>query len=401
MRILHTGDWHLGKRLGNFNRIEEQRQVLDEIVQIADSENIDVVLVAGDLFDSFNPTVEATELLYFTLKKLTNNGCRPVIAIAGNHDSPDRIEAPDPLAKACGIIFAGYPHSEISSMPDEVKFQIVNAAPGFVEIKLPNYSYALRILLTPYANEFRLKTYLGSENEDDHLNEILHTQWQNLAEKYCDEKGINILLAHLFMMQKGTTPPEEPDDERPINIGTAAAVFSENIPSQIQYTALGHLHRGHTVKGADGMVNYSGSPLSYSFAEAGQQKFVRILDIEPNKPVNVKDVALQSGRILHRKKFDDVALAVQWLKENPNTLVELTIQSETYLTAENRKALNTAHDGIIMIIPEITDENASPSQRQNINLNEDITELFKQFFYSKKGQVPSDELLELFKEIKH
>jgi len=107
MKILHTSDWHLGKRLENFSRLDEQIAVLDEICTIADKENIDAVLVAGDLFDTFNPPTEAVELFYRSLKKLSKNGSRPVIAIAGNHDSPDRIESPDPLARECGIIFAG------------------------------------------------------------------------------------------------------------------------------------------------------------------------------------------------------------------------------------------------------------------------------------------------------
>ena len=98
MIILHTSDWHLGKRLDEFSRIEEQNEVLQEICDIADNENANVIIIAGDLFDTFNPPTEAVELFYKTLKKLSKNGNRAVIALAGNHDSPERIEAPDPLA---------------------------------------------------------------------------------------------------------------------------------------------------------------------------------------------------------------------------------------------------------------------------------------------------------------
>lgn len=100
MKILHTSDWHLGKRLENFARIEEQRDFLLEIEQIADNNNVDAVIIAGDLFDTFSPPIDALELFYKSLKKISKNGKRPVIAIAGNHDSPDRIAAPDPLAKS-------------------------------------------------------------------------------------------------------------------------------------------------------------------------------------------------------------------------------------------------------------------------------------------------------------
>lgn len=89
MKILHTSDWHLGKRLNDRERAGEQVAVMDEIVRVADEEAADAVIVAGDLFDTFNPPVEAIELLYRTLHRLARGGQRLVVAIAGNHDSPD------------------------------------------------------------------------------------------------------------------------------------------------------------------------------------------------------------------------------------------------------------------------------------------------------------------------
>src|SRR5690554_4997021 len=163
MKILHTADWHLGKRLDDFSRLEEQRAVLEEIVDIAEREAVDAVVVAGDLYDSFNPSTEAIELFYKTLKRLADDGKRPVIAIAGNHDSPDRVEAPDPLARECGILFAGYPHSTPVPFTLDSGLRLTKADEGFMELQLPHNDAPLRVLLTPYANEFRLKTYLGHE----------------------------------------------------------------------------------------------------------------------------------------------------------------------------------------------------------------------------------------------
>ena len=131
IKILHTADWHLGKKLDHFSRIEEQRLVLSEICEIADNQDADIIVVAGDLFDTFNPPVEAVELFYKTLKRLTNNGKRPVIAIAGNHDSPDRIDAPDPLARECGILFVGNPDVSIPPMVIENGFAITQSENGF------------------------------------------------------------------------------------------------------------------------------------------------------------------------------------------------------------------------------------------------------------------------------
>ena len=266
MKILHTADWHLGKRLEKFSRLEEQREVLEEIIQTADKEEVDAILIAGDLFDNYNPSTEAVELFYKTLKRLSNNGKRAVVAIAGNHDSPDRIEAPDALARECGILFAGYPGTSISPCELESGICVAQSEPGFIELKLPFQNPKLRLLLTPYANEYRLKTFLGVEGSEEELRQVLARKWAELADKYCDNEGVNILVSHLFMMKKGETPPQEPDDEKPIlHVGGAQAVYSENIPKQIQYAALGHLHRYQVIDNKPCPVVYSSSPLSYSF----------------------------------------------------------------------------------------------------------------------------------------
>jgi exonuclease SbcD len=114
------------KKTGSFSRLEEQQRVMNEICDIADSQNADVVIVAGDLFDTFNPPVEAVDLLYKTLKRLTNNGKRPVVAIAGNHDSPDRIDSPNPLARECGILFVGNPDVTIPTAIIENGFETLS-----------------------------------------------------------------------------------------------------------------------------------------------------------------------------------------------------------------------------------------------------------------------------------
>src|SRR4030042_518809 len=199
MKILHTSDWHLGKKLDRFSRLEEQIEVLEEICTITEKENVNAVIIAGDLFDSFNPGVEAVELFYHTLKKLTNNGKRTVVAIAGNHDSPDRIEAPDPLALQCGIIFAGFPNVHINKFTIDSGLKLINSEPGFIELKMPGIEYPLRIIITPYANEIRLKKDLGTENSTEELRKILHDNWLKLSNKYCDKNGVNILLSHLYI----------------------------------------------------------------------------------------------------------------------------------------------------------------------------------------------------------
>ena len=399
MRILHTADWHLGKKLDHFSRLEEQKIVMDEICTIADDQNADVIIVAGDLFDTFNPPVEAVDLLYKTLKRLTNNGKRPVIAIAGNHDSPDRIDAPNPLARECGILFVGNPDVTIPKMEIENGFEITASENGFLEIKLPQYTYPIRIITTPYANEMRLKTYLGAENKEQQLNELLQTSWSQLADKYCDNKGVNILTTHLYMLKRGGEILEEPDGEKPLRIGNADIVYTDCIPQQIQYTALGHLHRYQNVGGHSSPVVYSSSPLSYSFSEAGQDKKVVLIEAQPDEKVKLTPISLQSGRPLHRKRFETIDLAVEWLLANPYCLLELTLVSDTFIANSDSKRIYESHDGIIFIIPIILNENNQNIQTAKVNLDQNIQGLFADYFQSKYKQQPNNEILDLFNEI--
>lgn len=401
MKILHTSDWHLGKYLNNFSRHQEQVEVLNEIAEIAEREMVNAVVIAGDLFDTYNPPAESTELFYKTLKKLAANGKRAVIAIAGNHDSPDRIEAPDPLARECGIIFAGYPNSIIPVFELESGLKVEYSEEGFFSLCIPGLEEKLRILMTPYANEYRLRTYLGTEDEETVLRNILKTRWEQLAGKYCDNTGVNILLAHLMFVKKDGLIPDEPEDEKPIvHVGGAQLIFSDDIPPQIQYTALGHLHRPQFVASKPHPVVYSGSPLAYSFSEANQAKFVQVINIVPAKPAVVSSVELTKGRRLLRKRAQNINEALEWLAQNQEALVELTMVTDQFLTADDRKKLINAHPGIVSVIPELKNTDLLNTQSShNIDLSKDLESLFKVYFQHEKGQMPGEGMLNLFREV--
>lgn len=400
MKILHTADWHIGKKLDHYSRLDEQRLVLNEICEIAEHEQVDAVVVAGDLFDNFNPSSEATELLYSTLHRLSANGTRAVIAIAGNHDSPERIQVPDALAKVCGILFVGFPNTEVKPFCTQGRVDVVQTAPGFLEINLPNASFPLRILHTPYANEQRLKTFLGVEDSEEALRIHLQQHWQQLADLHLDDKGFNLLATHLFVMQKGGPMPEEPDDERPIlHIGGAQAIYTENFPKQVHYIALGHLHRFHQVDKKPAPSVYSSSPLAYSFSEANQTKYVVLIEAEAGKLVGYKPIELLKGKKLRRKSFHSIDEAVGWLGEHQDDLIELTIISDNYLEAADKKKLMEAHSGIIQIIPQIKKSEVADTSSE-IDLSLSMEKLFQEYFKTKnKGQEPSEGLMEVFREV--
>ena len=402
MKILHTADWHLGKRLQDFQRLQEQRDVLAEIVQVAEQEDVDLVLVAGDLFDTFNPDPQAEDLLYSTLKELTAGGRRLVVAIAGNHDNPERIEAQDHFGRECGIIFVGFPQTEVKSYALSCEARLLQSAPGFVEVKLPRHDGPVRLILTPYANETRMRSYFGMTNLDDELRQSLRGHWATLAETHMNEQGVNLLMAHLFLMKRGSEPPEESDDERSIvQVGGASVVYSDMIPAQVQYAALGHLHRYQEIAGGPCPVVYSSSPLAYSFAEADQQKYVILIDAEPGEAVTVTPVPLKTGKRLLRPRFKRVDEAVDWLTQNPDCYAEITLQTTTYLTSDERRQLQQAHESLVTIIPDIREVD-EPEQETApaIDLTQSIETLFANYFKNRnKGQEPNERLQQLFKEI--
>ncbi|MCH7397618.1 exonuclease SbcCD subunit D [Belliella sp. DSM 107340] len=401
IKILHTADWHLGKRIQDFSRMEEQKLALEEIIQIADEQQVDLVLLAGDIFDSFNPSHEAVELLYKTLRKLSKNGERPIIAISGNHDSTQFVEAPDPLAREMGIFFYSRYDSIIPVGKLENGIEVLNSESGFVEIKLPQHSEPIRIILAPYANEVLLKTYLGEEDRENEMRNILANKWQTLADKYCDQNGINLFTGHFFFVKEGEKPEPEPESERPIlHVGGAQALYTSNIPSEIQYAALGHLHRYHAVSKSPVPAVYSSSPLAYSFSEADQEKKVVIIQAEPNKDVDYEAITLKEGRPLFRKRFENLADTLFWLEENPYCFVEITFATEHAIDAATRKAIMKAHDGIVNLIPEILNPKGQESLSLKVeDLGKDMVSLFNMYYKSEKGQEPNTELIDIFKEV--
>lgn len=400
LKILHTADWHLGKRLDSFSRLQEQTEVMEEIIAIADQEEVHLVLIAGDLYDQFNPPVEAMDLFYKTVKRLSKDGRRPVIAIAGNHDAPSLIEAPSPLAQSNGIILIGRPNARTQAFASE-HFSITNTDNGFIELTINGIDFPIRLLHTAYANEQRLKENLGAEKEDN-LNRVLADNWNHMATTYCDAKGVNLLMAHLYMNKHGTALLEEPEGEKPIKIGNADMIYTEAIPEQIQYTALGHIHGFKNLGTEEKPIVYASSPLCYSFAEAGQTKYVNIIHAQPGLPVNTERIALKGGKQLHRKSFESVLQACDWLAAHPDTFVELSIITDSYLSASDIKQLYQSHEGIVYLIPIPKADAPTPgcSDSPSPIVPEDVHTVFRAYFKSKYNNIePGEELLALLQEI--
>jgi len=305
------------------------------------------------------------------------------------------------LARELGILFYSRFDHTISCGLLESGVEILRSKPGFVELQLPAHDFPIRILLAPYANELLLKTYLGEVDRETELRRILEEKWKELAEEYCDDKGVNLFIGHFFFMKEGEKPEPEPESERPIlHVGGTQAIYTKNLPSQIQYAALGHLHRYHTCDKQPCPVVYSSSPLAYSFSEADQQKQVVIIQAVPGEEVDYRPIALTKGRPLCKKKFDNLLDALDWLEKNPYCFVEVTFVTEEAIEASTRRSIMRAHDGIISLIPQLTkDDKDGSGDLLAEDLNQDMVTLFGRYYQSANGISPNDEILTLYKEV--
>ncbi len=398
MRILHTSDWHLGKTLGPFSRQEEQEAVLEEICLLAEQESVDAVLVAGDVFDTANPSIEAETLFYRTVKRLSREGHCAVTVIAGNHDSPQRLPGASPLARECGIVLLGLPgdHCPPFALPSGLALR--RSEPGLLEWKLPRHDRPLHLLVLPYANEVRLKRALVGEKTDSSLRDLIGDTWAGLAARIPPSSGPTILLAHAFMMRKDGECYEEGEDEKPIRIGGAEALWTTLVPPCVDYVALGHLHRWIEVASDPCPIVYCGSPLATAPEDGVARKSVALVEFAPSLPPMVRALPLHTGRQVRRLRFDSVDQAVEALPAYAEDWVECTLVCERYLSTEDQARIRAVHPRLLALIPAPRD--ITPDLPHHpVDPGLDISELFVRFFRERKGLDPSDEILTVFREL--
>ena len=400
MRILHTADWHVGKSLERINRINEQREFIEYLCNLVDEENIDLVLIGGDIYDTYNPPAVAEELFYYAIDRLSNEGKRGVVVIAGNHDNPDRLEATLPLVCKNGIFVLGYPKTNILQYKGNCKnVKIVNAGEGFIEISIPNCNHNAVILTLPYPSEARLEEVLN-DNTDENLIQKAYSNkvgyiLKKLSQNFRNDT-INMVLGHIFLMGG-----KESDSERTIQVGTAMTVNLSSLPKNAHFVALGHLHRPQTIKNEYCPVFYSGSPLAYSFSEADYSKAVYIIDAKPNEEAKVTPVYLNCGKPLVKWcAKDGINEAIEWCKQgrDSNAWIDLEIFTDRLLTEEEQKNIRSLHKGIINIRPRLINEEEIDDTFQNREQKK-IDEIFRDYYKYRTGTEVSDDIMKIFLEL--
>ncbi|WP_281888253.1 exonuclease SbcCD subunit D [Paenibacillus sp. YYML68] len=384
MRILHTADWHLGRTLEGRSRLAEQEAFIEELVEIVNDQQIDLVLLAGDVYDTVNPPAVAEQLFYEALARLSDQGRRPLYVIAGNHDHPDRLAAAAPLAGKLGVTLVGLPEARVHRIP----------------VKRTDESAVLFAL--PYPSESRLKELLVEVPDESVLRSAYSERVRYLVEQqasHFSSNTVNLLMSHLYVLGG-----KESESERPIQVGGAYTVDASALAGSVQYAALGHLHRPQQQLWGDTVIRYSGSPLAYSFSEAGQAKSVTILDLKPGMQAEPKELFLTSGRPLvewtARGGLEEV---YRWLDEGKDATawIDLEVHLKETISLEQVHRLREAHDGLIHIrpvYPELQADAAQLGTRASTRVPMD--ELFRRFYTRQTGgAVPEDELVRLFMEL--
>jgi len=400
MRILHTSDWHLGKTLESVSRIGEQREFIDCLCRTVEEQDINLVLVAGDIYDTYNPPAAAEELFYCAVDRLAGKGKRAVVVIAGNHDNPERLCAASPLAYKNGIILLGYPGSDASVYKGASgTVKTVDGGPGWIELSVPGCEYNAVIITLPYPSESRLEELVSQQAEENMLqkaySEKIGSIFSTLSSKFRDDT-VNLAVGHLFI--RGG---KESESERTLQIGGALTVDPSGLPSNAHYIGLGHLHRPQEIKDAPCPAYYAGSPLAYSFSEADYSKAVYIIDAVPREKAKVTPVYLDCGKPLRRWIAEKgIGQALEWCEagRDSNAWIDLEIVADRALTLEEQKKLRSLHQGIINIRPRLKTEASQelfPDRREGRK----IDELFRDYYKYRMGTEIPEDLMKVFLEV--
>ncbi len=380
MRVLHTSDWHVGKRLGRYDRSDEYREVIDEVAAIADAEDVDLVLHSGDLFDRPLPPVEALNIALDGLVKLTSGGRRPVVAIAGNHDSPGFFEALAPFVRRHDIHLVG-----------EIKRP---AEGGVLDIATP----AGRAVVScfPFLREGR--AFHAWDEIDEHYKKYadrlrtVSEAYSAYAEQQAGGDAVTFLVAHFLVGGAKVHGHGAPRGERELHMGAAYAATSEAIPPGPQYVALGHIHAPQPVPGAKVPAQYAGSLLELDFGEAGEGKRVVIVDVEPGRPAAVTSKPLTGGRRLVRAKgaWQDL-LVRDDLREAYLDLTVETAGPDPGLAERAREEF----DFVVKVHADYPRADADPVERGHRSLDE----MYADYVQQDSGIPADDALLQAFRSL--
>ena len=391
MRILHTSDWHIGKKLKEHDRTDEYRKFFDWLADIIASEKIDVLISAGDIFDNRNPSIESQEIYYSFLGKIAGNTCRHVVITAGNHDSAAFIDAPSALMERCDVSVVG--------RSSENEIITLNDAQGKLE---------LIVCAVPFLHEDDIKMTGESENFEDSVKKIR----AGIAEHYAKifdkarelQSGFDVpivAMGHLFL---DTSRRQNDEGERTLYLGTAIEVRKDIFPDDIAYTALGHLHSPQKVGRSN--IRYSGSPIALTFGELDVKKSVSIIDFDGKNFAGVREIHVPVFQKMERISGNMAGIEREiraFIDKNESTWLEV-MYTGNEAVGDLRERLDEIVKGSLVEVLSIRNESVSNIpivQHNNINPSDIKPMEMLERYYSEKNisEAKREIFTPLYKEI--
>ncbi|MFD2514950.1 exonuclease SbcCD subunit D C-terminal domain-containing protein [Pontibacter locisalis] len=288
MRVLHTSDWHLGQRLVNLERTEEHQHFLNWLLQTIDQEQVDVLLMSGDVFDNGAPSNTALKQYYDFLRRVCATCCKHIIITGGNHDSISTLNAPKELLEYFNIrVIGGASQDPLDEL---------------IELRCEEGNLKLVVCAVPFLRDRDIRLSVAGETFEERENRIK----QGIASHYeafvphirqYKEQSIPVIaMGHLFAAGGSAS-----ESEKEIHVGNLGQIGADQFPADFDYVALGHLHRPQQVNSRH-HIRYSGSPIPLSFSEVTDKKIILILDFADGKLADLHELEIPCCRKLVRFK---------------------------------------------------------------------------------------------------
>ena len=370
MKIIHLADLHIGKRVNEFSMIDDQKHILNQILEIIDKEKPDAVIIAGDVYDKQVPSIEAVELLDSFISDISKRKTTTFI-ISGNHDSAERLAFGSSLMAMGKIYISPVYNGKIS------------------KYTLKNDFGSANFYLLPFVKPNHVKRFFPDEKIESYTDAI-RVVVDNLK---LDTSEINILIAHQFVTGASRTESEE------ISVGgldnVDASVFED-----FDYVALGHIHRPQKI-GTE-RIRYCGTPLKYSFSEVNDTKSVSIIEINSKEDFNLRTIPLVPKRDMRKIRGTYEELITKTSYENTNTddYIHVTLTDEFNVVDAIQK-LRVIYKNIM----KLEYDNMRTRESRKINLddmvieNKNPLEIFSEFYKLQNNKEMNDEQKEIIKKI--
>jgi exonuclease SbcD len=381
MRVLHTADWHVGKTLHGYDRLDEIQAALDQVLAAAEEHRVDLILAAGDIFDVRNPSAEAAETVNAFLKRSHDMGLRGV-AIAGNHDSPSRLDALKPLATTHGTHIVGRPRAPNDggcfTLP--LGKEVVNVA------CVPFISHR-----TLQSSEGLIRTTAGAGTGT--YQDSLRKMMQLIARPF-RPNDVNILLMHGTL--EGATLS---GSEFAFHSTNAYTINPSHFPQHTTYAALGHIHNAQSVSGLpDDQARYSGSLIPLDFGEARDTKSVYVMDLQAGLPPRtLARIDLSGGKSLKtlRLPYDELEAGAFEAREFDG-LLKVVVEAARGVPGLRERARQLIPNALVIDVD--TPEAQAVSSIVNPN-TVSLEDAYRTYVTESTGEPPSDELMAAFRAV--